>query len=156
MNPLQLLRPTETSPTIFDIDFEELLRAGKRAILFDLDNTLRKRWAPTLLPGGEELLVRLRDMGFRLAVITNRKRIARDPLLRRLVSQMNVIYHAKKPNRGSFLSLLSRLRVQPEEAVMVGDRRLTDVLGANRLGIYAILLTHAGRKRGAKSETSRR
>ena len=145
MHSLRLLRPAETAPTVFDIDFEGLLHSGKRAILFDLDNTLRKRWALTLLPGGEALLARLQDMGFHLAIITNRKRVARDPLLRKLVSRMNVAYHARKPSPGSFLSVLSELGVPPDEAVMVGDRRLTDVLGANRLGIHAILLTHPGR-----------
>jgi len=32
----------------------------------------------------------------------------------------------------------ARLGESPARAVMIGDRRLTDILGANRSGIYSI------------------
>jgi len=145
MNIIRLLKPCEASETVFDVDYARLFALGKRAVLFDLDNTLRRKWAASLFPGVEGLLERLGKMGFRIGIITNRKCIAHDPLLHELTSQMNVACRARKPNRAGYLSLLSNLGVAVDAAVMVGDRRLTDILGANRLGMHTILLTHPRR-----------
>jgi HAD superfamily hydrolase (TIGR01549 family) len=44
----------------------------------------------------------------------------------------------RKPNPTIFLHALNALNVAPQEAVMVGDSLLTDIVGAQRLGIFAI------------------
>jgi len=136
----RLLKPCETTRTVFDVDYERLRHAGKRAILFDLDNTLRPRWAPALFPGVEELLARLHKMGFTIGIVTNRKYIRRDPLVGSLSSRMHLVHNARKPCRKAFRRLLADMDLTPGDAVMVGDRRWTDVLGANRLGLYSILI----------------
>jgi HAD superfamily phosphatase (TIGR01668 family) len=143
----RLCSPRETADTVFDIDFERLFRDGRRALLFDLDNTLRRRWGAELFPGVESLLARLGRSGFRVGILTNRRRIERDPLLEALAKEFPTAVHARKPRRGAFLSLLDRLGAAPAEAVMIGDRRLTDVLGANRLGIYTVRIAHPERTR---------
>lgn len=141
MNPIRLLTPRETVATVFDIDFARLRASGKKAVLFDLDNTLRRRWSASLFPEVSALLKRLAEMGFRVGILTNRKHVEQDPLIRELALQMELTYRARKPSRRGYLELLSKLRVPCHEAVMVGDRRLTDVLGANWLGLYTILVT---------------
>jgi putative hydrolase of the HAD superfamily len=45
-----------------------------------------------------------------------------------------------KPDETIFLSALRTLGVTPEEAVMVGNRVDTDILGGNRAGMKTILL----------------
>jgi len=136
------LRPCETVESIFDVDYERLRQDGKRTILFDLDKTLRVRWAKDLFPGAERLLEDLREAGFSIGIVTNRKRIRQDPLLRALSARVEVVRNARKPRRKAFLTLLETLGVQADEAVMIGDRRVTDVLGANRAGIYSILVAN--------------
>lgn len=155
MGILRLLRPSETVDTVFDIDFERLLQVGRRAILFDLDNTLRKRWGPELFPGVEALLTGLRRSGFAVGILTNRRQVRRDPLLGTLARTFETEVHARKPRRGAFLALLGRLQASPAEAVMVGDRRLTDVLGANRLTIYTILVVHPRGRAASPPEAGR-
>ncbi len=44
-----------------------------------------------------------------------------------------------KPDERIFLTALKALNVQPEEAVMVGNRVSKDVLGGNQVGIKTIL-----------------
>jgi HAD superfamily phosphatase (TIGR01668 family) len=139
---LRDLRPRETAETVFDVDYAGLEASGTRVLLFDLDNTLRKRWAPELFPGVEALMRRLARAGFSLGIITNRKRVGRDALIRKLASSFRVAHSARKPSRRAFLRMLSELGASPSEAAMIGDRRLTDVLGANRLGIHTILVTN--------------
>lgn len=44
----------------------------------------------------------------------------------------------RKPNPAIFFHALKALNIAPEEAVMVGDSLRTDIVGAQRLGIFAI------------------
>jgi HAD superfamily hydrolase (TIGR01509 family) len=47
---------------------------------------------------------------------------------------------AGKPGREAFLQGCALVGVQPSDAVYVGDQVITDVLGAQRAGLRAILL----------------
>lgn len=54
-----------------------------------------------------------------------------------------------KPDAGPFLKALELLRVDPHEALFVGDRAETDVAGARAAGMRAVLLERRGRAREA-------
>lgn len=47
---------------------------------------------------------------------------------------------SRKPDAKVFLSALERLGAEPSEAIMIGDRPGTDIEGASRLGMRAILV----------------
>jgi hypothetical protein len=132
---MRRLRPNETVETVLDIDFEALRAQGKTALLFDWDNTLTKRRSCVLPQPSAALLSRLTDSGFRIGILTNRR-------ARRTADGVSfpMIYHAGKPRGRSYRSLLTQLAASEHEAVMIGDRRLTDVLGGNRVGLYTILV----------------
>ena len=135
---MHLLRATETATTIFDVDYDRLHAAGKRTLLFDLDNTLGRRGMEHLQERFLGFLLSLRERGFRVGVLTNRRRNADDPAVHTLREHVPVVHAAGKPARRGFLKLLDALGASPEDAVMIGDRRLTDILGANLLGIHSI------------------
>jgi len=141
---MRLLRPTETAATIFDVDYDRLLAAGKRTLLFDLDNTLGRRGMQHLPSRILGFLEALRWRGFAVGVLTNRRRNAEGPAVHTLRERVPVVHAAGKPSRRGFLELLERLGGSPGDAVMIGDRRLTDVLGANRLGIHSIRIRSGG------------
>jgi len=133
-----LLRATETVETIFDVDYARLRAAGKRVLLFDLDNTLGRRGMEHLPERIIDFLSSLSERGFVVGVLTNRKRNAEDPAVRTLRAHVPVVHAAGKPAGRGFRELLDLLDGSPADAVMIGDRRLTDILGANRLGIHSI------------------
>jgi HAD superfamily phosphatase (TIGR01668 family) len=135
---MHLLRPAETAETIFDVDYDRLRVEGKRFLLFDLDNTLGRRGMARLPERIVDFLSSLGERGFAVGVLTNRKRNAEDPAVHALREHVPVIHGAGKPARRGFLELLDLLGGSPVDAVMIGDRRLTDILGANRLGIHSI------------------
>jgi len=135
---MKLLRPCETARSIFDIDYPRLYRAGKRVLLFDLDNTLGGRRPRRLYPQVKELLERITQMGFKVGILTNRRIGTNDPVIHSLGERYPVVVRAGKPRRRGFRAILAQLDASPAEAVMIGDRLLTDVIGANRLGIYSI------------------
>ncbi len=135
---MKLLRPHETVPSIFAVDYSRLYRAGKRAILFDLDNTLGGRRPRQLDPKVKQLLEEITRIGFKIGILTNRRIGTNDQVIRSLEEKYPVVVRAGKPRRRGFREILKQLDASPDEAVMVGDRRLTDIIGANRLGIYSI------------------
>jgi len=140
---MKLLRPREIATSIFEIDFARLHDAGKRAILFDLDNTLGKRRSKRLEPQVFALLDNLEAAGFRIGILTNRRASGGDQVIDLLARNYPLLHRAGKPGKTGFLQLIQQLDASPQEAVMVGDRLLTDIFGANRLGIYSIRICRA-------------
>ena len=140
---MKLLRPREIATSIFEIDFARLFDAGKRTVLFDLDNTLGKRRSKRLEPQVLALLDELAAKGFRIGILTNRRVSGGDQVIDLLAQRYPLLQRAGKPGRTGFLQLMERLDASVQETVMVGDRLLTDVFGANRLGIYSIRIRRA-------------
>ncbi len=135
---MRLLRAREVADSVFHVDYERLWGMGLRALLFDLDNTLGRRGSKSLGDGARDLLHDLEQRGFRVGILTNRKRRRTNALASQLAKEFIVLDVARKPHRAGFASLLAQLGQPPGRAAMIGDRRLTDVFGANRSGIYSI------------------
>lgn len=127
------MRPAETIETIFDIDFEKLRSLGKQALLFDFDGTLAKKGSRNMPSTSNALLADLAAAGFGIGILTNRR-------MWRTIAGVSfpIIYHARKPRRAGYLAMLDMLSSPPEQGVMIGDRYITDTLGANWLGIHTI------------------
>jgi len=136
---LRALQPDETAATIFDVDFDRLSSAGTTVLLFDLDGTLGRGRPDRLAPPVDALFERLTAMGFRIGILSNR-RTRRGPIVASLNGRFPTVFRAGKPARRAFHRILSEMNALPDDAVMIGDRRLTDVLGARRVGIRSILV----------------
>jgi len=130
--------PDEELDSIFSLDPARLKAAGKRGIIFDLDNTLAPRGAEELTGPVRDLLSGLERKGFLIGILSNNEG--------RLLSSklgdhpIHIHFNAQKPRRRGFRRLLQEMDLRPEEAVMVGDNLFTDIWGAKRLGIHAILV----------------
>ncbi|KPJ57804.1 MAG: hypothetical protein AMS16_00760 [Planctomycetes bacterium DG_58] len=140
---MRLFRPRELASSIFDIDFARLYREGKRVVLFDLDNTLGQRWPKQLDPDVVRFLENLKRMGFQVGILTNRRQSNGDQVIEHLAQSYPLLHRAGKPSKKGFLQLLKEFDASPREAVMVGDRLLTDIFGANRLEIYSVRIRRA-------------
>ena len=127
------LRPSETANSILGIDYARLRTLGQQALLFDFDGTLARKGASCMPAVSLSLLAELAEMGFRIAILTNRRST-------RTIANITVpiMYHARKPRRAGYLALLRELASDPAHCTMIGDRTLTDVLGGNRIGMYTI------------------
>lgn len=51
-----------------------------------------------------------------------------------------------KPFVSSFYDVLSFINALPSECIMIGDSKAKDILGANNVGIYGILLDYDGKR----------
>ncbi|WXG43704.1 MAG: HAD family hydrolase [Promethearchaeati archaeon SRVP18_Atabeyarchaeia-1] len=128
-----------------------------KAILFDLGDTLiteesvgDKHTAeaePQKVSHVEEVLRQLRGK-YKLGVVTNTttskeadirlalRKIGLEEYFDTVVTSVDV--GRDKPDQKIFTVALKRLHVRPSEAVMVGNRIKTDVLGANKLGVISV------------------
>lgn len=130
--------PKQRVRTIYDIDLEALKRIGIRGIMTDLDNTLVGAKEALATPELGEWLELVRASGFQVVVVSNnndaRVRAFAEPLRLPFVSR------ARKPLNAAFRRALQMMSLRPQEAAIVGDQMMTDVLGGNRLGLHTILV----------------
>jgi putative hydrolase of the HAD superfamily len=129
-----------------DSDREALHRSAAE---FDELHGRDNLWSamPEEVPGA---LQRLRDAGFRLAVVSNTESSLRDRItqagLDRFFETLVISdeVHSEKPDAGIFLEGLRRMDVTPDRTVHVGDFYSIDVIGARAVGITPILLDAKG------------
>ena len=134
--------PWRRSATVLDIDYDALWDDGVRGIVFDLENTIALYRATGLIDGCPALLRRLQEKGFSLAVVSNSVRTWVDAVCTPL--GIPFVGKAGKPRRRAFRTVLDRLGLPPGQVVVVGDQLLTDMYGAQRLGMRAILVDPLG------------
>ena len=129
--------PAHAAVSLTDIDLDQLWADGKRLILLDVDHTLVKWRAEEFAEPVVAWIERAKQMGFALCIISNTRRVER---LGRLCTKLGVetVRGRFKPSRAMYRLALIRFKAKPEEAIMVGDQLMTDILGANRAGIQAI------------------
>ncbi len=136
---LNSLCPDEIRPSIYAIDYERLWDAGYRALIFDIDNTLGE-WGCRVLPEPAQTLLReLHARGFAVGFLSNDGGTNR-PQLREGLSLWPALWRAGKPRTRGYKNMLALLKTQETETVMIGDQLFTDIWGAKRAGLYAILV----------------
>lgn len=59
---------------------------------------------------------------------------------------MEYIHFAKKPSRKGFMKAREKLNLPSENIAVVGDQIFTDVIGANRSNMFAILVKPISKK----------
>lgn len=134
---LQCFYPREDYESAYEIPFASYYQKGYRGILFDVDNTLVEHDQPVTARAAE-LFVRLREMGFQTCVISNNKDYRVKPFADAV--KTDYVHKAGKPSARGYQEGMRRMGTKPETTLFVGDQIFTDIWGANRAGVYAILV----------------
>ena len=129
--------PDEYKDSTYELDFEGYYKAGYRAVLFDIDNTL----VPHGAPATEEaiaLFERLRSIGLKACLISNNK-IGR---VKSFADAVGAYYieNAHKPSKKGYTKAMEEMGTTVQNTLFVGDQLFTDVWGAKRCGIKSILV----------------
>ena len=143
-NPLNLLRnlsPKLLTPdlevdSVADIDFSMLRGRGIRGIVFDVDNTLCEYGGEVINEKNRGSFDKIREE-FRTCIISNTSPCRR-AMLTKYFGVPAVLTETKKPRAKPYQEAMSILETSASETAMVGDRLLTDIVGANKLGMYTI------------------
>lgn len=132
------LKPDYNLKNIYEINFSELKEKGIKCIMFDLDSTVMVSKSASFLPKTIEWFnTFLKD--FEVAIISNNKS---EEYIQNAtkIAPCKVIGCANKPNPKVMGEYLASIGIKPENAIMVGDRPLTDILAGKLLGCKTILV----------------
>ena len=132
------LKPDYNLRNIYEIDFVKLKAQGIKCLMFDLDSTVMVSKSSTFLPETVEWFnTFIKD--FEVAIISNNKN---DEYINKAskIAPCRIIGRADKPNPKIMRQYLQTVGIKPENAVMIGDRPLTDILAGKLLGCKTILV----------------
>ena len=135
---LERFYPDRMEESAYGIDYEELYGQGYRGIIFDVDNTLAFHDAPADRKA-RELFSRLRALGMDTCLLSNN----REPRVKAFAEAVGSYYVFKggKPGIRGYQKAMEMMGTGPENTAAVGDQLFTDILGANRTGLYSILVS---------------
>jgi len=132
------IKPDYNLKNVYEINFEELKSKGIKCIMFDLDSTVMRSKSAVFQPETIEWFNTFIN-DFEIAIISNNTK--RDYIENASkIAPCRVIGCAKKPNPKVMQAYLDEVGIKPSEAVMVGDRPLTDILAGKFLGCKTILV----------------
>lgn len=139
----QSLYPKEYMRSTYEIDFAKYRSMGYRAVIFDIDNTLVEHGAPAD-ERSIELIERLKALGYDIMLLSNNK----EPRVKMFndAVHVNYIFKAGKPSTKNYHAAMVMMGSDLTNTLFVGDQLFTDVWGANRAGIYSILVQPIDKK----------
>lgn len=129
--------PKKYLDSAYEIDYEALYKSGIRGVLFDIDNTLVPHGAPAD-ERAKQMFAGLKKMGIGVCLISNNQ-IDRVKSFADSVGA-HYIENAHKPSVKGYQRAMEQLGCTVNNTVFVGDQLFTDIYGANRAGIPAILV----------------
>lgn len=134
-------RPDHTVRSLADV-VQTVERHAIRGVIFDLDQVLTPYGSEKVSEGTVAAVGLLAEMGS-CCILSNshspRGRGRAIAVARQLCIRV-VESPKKKPSPRAFRDALAVLQTSPEETLMVGDRVLTDIVGANAAGIRTALI----------------
>lgn len=132
-------RPLYACSHVTEIPLEHLKTQGIHLILLDLDNTLKKPHTNMVCPTILNWLSVCQAMGFTCVCVSNNKKMSYC-LESEAQLGIPVLYKAHKPFGKALRLTLRHYDTLPKNAVLIGDRPLTDIWGAHHHGMHSILL----------------
>jgi len=135
---LEIFKPTWMVESIYNISPEQLKNLGVEVVLTDLDNTLIA-WN---VPGATEQTIQwiqwMKDADIQVVIISNNS----GNRVEKVASILDVEFvpNALKPTKHGFKKVLDKIGYDKTNTLMVGDQILTDIIGANNIGIESVLV----------------
>ena len=126
---------------IYDIDYEKLSKMGIKCLLFDLDNTLVPVNVDVPNKKLKELFILL-EKNFKVIIVSNSNKKRLIPFKEGL--NIDVAASARKPFKKKYLKIMNMYNLKEHEVAAIGDQLLTDIYGANKVGITSILINPIG------------
>ena len=140
--PLSLI-PDRVFNDYQEITPELLEQLGIRLLLCDLDYTLAPKSQKYPDDALRQWLQSHREANITVMIVSNNRSEQR---VERFCGGLGIRYvgRADKPSRTGFRQAMEQANVPREQTAMLGDKLLTDVLGARRSGILSLMVEPLG------------
>lgn len=134
---LEKFYPKKYLDTAYLISYETLYEKGIRGVIFDIDNTLVPHGEPAD-DKAHALFSVLRKLGMKTCLLSNNK----EPRVSAFAAEVKTphISKAGKPSVVNYQKAMELMGTEAGSTVFVGDQVFTDIYGANKAGIYSILV----------------
>ena len=118
---------------------EQLLKENDiKGIILDVDNTLIY-YNKGLLDGVDKWCEDLKNKGIKFCIVSNNNK---NDNVKKIAEKLNIEYigFAMKPLKRGLKKAQKIMNLDYKNIAVVGDQIFTDVVGANRLGMFSILV----------------
>ncbi len=131
------LIPNMYAKDIFKINYKKLKEKNIKVLLFDFDNTIIEKGNNKPPKELKELISKIKK-DFAIYVVSNS---LNNKKLEKVCRELKISYigNARKPSKTGYKKLKLE-EIKENQIAMIGDQLITDVLGANRMGYYSILI----------------
>lgn len=130
--------PNDFFNNVTEISFEYLKEKNIQALILDVDNTLidyEKNLSPEIIKWANYL----KENGIKLIILSNSNRKEK---VKEVANKLGIkySYFGTKPLKRGFKKVQKILSIESDRIAVVGDQIFTDVIGANRMNMYSILV----------------
>lgn len=129
--------PKETYRRVSDISLDYLINDIKiKGLIFDFDGTLiskRKLSIETL-----DFIKKAKERGLKISILSNNIYVSNTVL--KVLNITTTKKFAFKPLKKPFLDMAKRMKLSPDKIALIGNNRISDILGANYAGLYSIYI----------------
>lgn len=122
--------------SVYEIDYDNLIKKGYRNIFLDVDNTIVPYTEDKVSKEIKTLINKLKNKDFNIVIVSN----SMSNRVTNIVNDLNVkgYYSSMKPLKKTYKKIIKEYK--KDESVFIGDQFMTDVLGAKRCGFKIILV----------------
>lgn len=129
---------------VTEISIDYLKSNNIKALMLDVDNTLLD-FDLNILDGLESWYQELKKENIKCIIVSNSNKINKVKMISELLEIPYVMF-ATKPLKRGFKKAQKVLNVNFENIGVVGDQIFTDIIGANRLKMFPILVEPIAKK----------
>ncbi len=123
---------------ILEVTPEFLKENNIKALILDVDNTLLD-FDLKIIDGLENWGKTMKDNGIKCIILSNSNKETKVKMVADLLG-IEYIKFAMKPLKRGFKMAQKRLEIPNENIAAIGDQIFTDVIGANRMKMFSILV----------------
>lgn len=124
--------------SIYKIDYKKLKSNGIKCLIFDLDNTIVPIKAKKPNKELEELFSYLDTLGFKLIIMSNSPKKRVEPFKDSL--NVDCSFSSLKPLKYKYKKIIKLYNLDVSNIACIGDQILTDIWGANKMGLTSIFV----------------
>ena len=135
---INFIIPDSYYASIYDIDYDLLMKQKIDTILFDIDNTITKVDDLNVPQETINLFENLKTKNFKLLIFSNNHVERAQPISK--ILDVKMLADAGKPQKEAYDKALKILDSKKENTVAIGDQILSDIVGAKKYGIKSILV----------------
>jgi hypothetical protein len=139
-----IIYPDYYCKNVMKITPEFLKEHNIKGLILDIDNTLIDM-GRNLLDGAIEWHQDMVDNGFKTIILSNTNKIDKVEGVANALN-MEYINFARKPSKKGFTKAKAKLNLPAENIAVIGDQIFTDVIGAKRSNMFAILVEPINKK----------